>query len=285
MNNKIDQPTHIGEEYGIYTITELMPYKDKYNHYIYKGVCKECGFSRESTIDGFKRKVVQSCTHINKLTQEQLETWYEKNKKRCLFCGEFIPLSNNNFKEYKERKFCSRSCSTSYNNKGVNRYINKPKKNKSQNIQKSISKLDSPQMQQKNTKKNKQSRKCKLCGGYISKQNKSGYCPTCRKKVEDENKIKKWKETGETGCAVGAMIRNCIRKYIYQKQDGKCAICGIHDTWNSKSLHFILDHIDGDASNNWENNLRLICPNCDSQLDTYKSRNKNSARTNRKKYT
>lgn len=43
--------------------------------------------------------------------------------------------------------------------------------------------------------------------------------------------------------------------------------------WNSKELHFILDHIDGDATNNTRNNLRLICPNCDSQLDIYKSRN------------
>ena len=45
-------------------------------------------------------------------------------------------------------------------------------------------------------------------------------------------------------------------------------------TWNNKELHFILDHIDGDATNNTRNNLRLICPNCDSQLDTYKSKNK-----------
>ena len=48
--------------------------------------------------------------------------------------------------------------------------------------------------------------------------------------------------------------------------------------WNNKPINFILDHIDGDASNNWKDNLRLICPNCDSQLDTYKSRSKNSAR-------
>ena len=54
--------------------------------------------------------------------------------------------------------------------------------------------------------------------------------------------------------------------------------------WNSKSINFILDHINGDASDNSEENLRLICPNCDSQLDTYKSKNKNSARTHRKDY-
>ena len=30
-------------------------------------------------------------------------------------------------------------------------------------------------------------------------------------------------------------------------------------------------------------NLRLVCPNCDSQLDTYKSKNKNSDRAKYRK--
>lgn len=45
-----------------------------------------------------------------------------------------------------------------------------------------------------------------------------------------------------------------------------------------KPLVFIVDHIDGKASNNRRDNLRCICPNCDSQSDTYKSKNKNSDR-------
>lgn len=71
-----------------------------------------------------------------------------------------------------------------------------------------------------------------------------------------------------------ALFRNDILK----EQDNKCAICGINPAWNNKPLVFIIDHIDGDAANNSRDNLRCICPNCDSQLDTYKSKNKNGAR-------
>ena len=32
--------------------------------------------------------------------------------------------------------------------------------------------------------------------------------------------------------------------------------------------------------NNLRSNIRMICPNCDSQTDTFKSKNKNSKRRN-----
>ena len=76
----------------------------------------------------------------------------------------------------------------------------------------------------------------------------------------------------------GRMNMRFVKKYILAEQNNKCAICGMANVWNNKELIFILDHIDGDASNNKRSNFRLICPNCDSQLDTYKSKNKNGSR-------
>lgn len=72
-----------------------------------------------------------------------------------------------------------------------------------------------------------------------------------------------------------------FKNRILLEQNCECSICQIKNVWNDKILTFVMDHIDGDASNNLRNNLRLICHNCDSQLDTYKSKNKNSARKDR----
>lgn len=75
-----------------------------------------------------------------------------------------------------------------------------------------------------------------------------------------------------------------LKRIIIIEQNHKCDICGIGEMWNNKELHFILDHIDGDATNNKRDNLRLICPNCDSQLDTYKARNKGRSTRRYKPY-
>ena len=127
---------------------------------------------------------------------------------------------------------------------------------------------------------------CSVCGKNICRENKSGLCQQCSVKSRQNEKIKMWKETGKTGLKDEATkVPNAIREYILEKQNHKCAICGQSDMHNQKALVFILDHINGDAADNQENNLRFICPNCDSQLPTYKSKNKNSARKFRHKYT
>jgi len=44
--------------------------------------------------------------------------------------------------------------------------------------------------------------------------------------------------------------------------------------WNGEPLRLILDHENGVNSDNRPENLRLLCPNCDSQLLTRGGRNK-----------
>lgn len=52
----------------------------------------------------------------------------------------------------------------------------------------------------------------------------------------------------------------------------KCKICD-NSEWNGKELTLHLDHINGENTDNRLENLRLLCPNCHSQTDTYAGRN------------
>ncbi len=53
----------------------------------------------------------------------------------------------------------------------------------------------------------------------------------------------------------------------------KCSVCNLLPIWNNIPLMLQLDHVNGDHYDNRIENLRLICPNCHSQTDTYTGRN------------
>ena len=44
--------------------------------------------------------------------------------------------------------------------------------------------------------------------------------------------------------------------------------------WNGQPLHLILDHANGVRADNSPENLRYLCPNCNSQLPTHGGKNK-----------
>lgn len=69
----------------------------------------------------------------------------------------------------------------------------------------------------------------------------------------------------------GSIKERLIRKG-YLKYE--CGICGIGPVWQNKPMPLILDHINGINNDNRRINLRFVCSNCDSQLPTYKGRNK-----------
>lgn len=53
----------------------------------------------------------------------------------------------------------------------------------------------------------------------------------------------------------------------------ECSRCGI-DSWQDEPIVLHLDHINGVNTDHRIENLRLLCPNCHSQTETYCGRNK-----------
>ena len=54
-----------------------------------------------------------------------------------------------------------------------------------------------------------------------------------------------------------------------------CECCGCSNIWQGKTLTLQLDHINGDHFDNRLENLRILCPNCHSQTETFSKSNKN----------
>lgn len=111
------------------------------------------------------------------------------------------------------------------------------------------------------------------CGAYVKEPRK--YCNNlCQQSAQRMARTEQWLATGDSGSEWDPThAGHFIRTHIWDEQDGQCAICTLSE-WLSKPIVFTLDHLDGDAKNNSRGNLRLICPNCDSQLPTYKGRNR-----------
>ena len=81
-------------------------------------------------------------------------------------------------------------------------------------------------------------------------------------------------------------VRRAYKKWrAAQGPPVRCDIeaCPMHvpgATWQGQPIRsrLILDHIDGNRDNNRASNLRFLCPNCNSQTDTYGGKNKGRIR-------
>ena len=74
--------------------------------------------------------------------------------------------------------------------------------------------------------------------------------------------------------------RNTLRKVLTRLNGYCCEVCNISE-YNGQPITLQVDHKDGNAGDNSLNNLRLICPNCHSQSNTFSGRNKGNGRAAR----
>ena len=110
------------------------------------------------------------------------------------------------------------------------------------------------------------------------------YCSIhCQHEYEYNEYIERWKNGEENGISGRYGISAHIRRYLSEKYNSKCQKCG----WGEKNpitnkVPLQIHHIDGDCTNNKEENLQLLCPNCHSLTETFGNLNENSKRVFRK---
>ena len=87
------------------------------------------------------------------------------------------------------------------------------------------------------------------------------------------NRIKRNEENVfiKNSTATQRVLRHWYEKGNYTEY--KCSICGMKPIWQGKPLVLILDHINGENTDDRLQNLRWVCPNCNMQLPTTNGRN------------
>lgn len=106
----------------------------------------------------------------------------------------------------------------------------------------------------------------------------------CKSEYYYQEYIARWKRGLEDGMSGKYGISKRIKRYLFNKYNNKCCKCG----WNqmnpfTNKIPLEVHHKDGDYTNNDEENLELLCPNCHSLTDTYKNGNTNNGRKERQK--
>jgi len=186
---------------------------------------------------------------------------YQETPKKCLSCGQDISLREGvTVHETNKKKFCNRSCAAKYNNFGSAR---------------NPSRIKDWQPIQKFYDSGKTCRECLEAFG-ISRS--MWYAAVKANKITQRPQRK-----------IPLQTLLCVGTHAGRKQLKRrllaegflsyvCAVCGI-STWINKPLVLILDHINGKNDDCRLENLRLLCPNCNSQTDTFCGRNVGKHRT------
>lgn len=149
-------------------------------------------------------------------------------------------------KQTKNKHFCSKNCSAVYNNKNNNRW------------------------KDVETKKKTLQRVCHACHESYYGYNEKFCSNECRTLYREQLIL-----SGDGGHAG-------VRSYLVARYD-YCFECKLNE-WRGKPITLELEHIDGNCKNNALENCKLLCPNCHSQTDTFKGKNRGNSSRKRHQY-
>lgn len=163
----------------------------------------------------------------------------------CDCCGKLLKRTQSELYRNKQN-FCSQSCAAKINNKA-----------------------------------RKQIKLCVSCGKPL-KRNGAKFCSNaCQFDKQYIDFVSDWKSGKNDGTTSSDMkvLSGYIRRYLFEKYESKCSICG----WSEVNpytgrIPLEVHHIDGDADNNSEDNLSLVCPNCHSLTESYRGANRGNGR-------
>lgn len=208
---------------------------------------KEFGVANYNNRERVKKLLLEDGIDWKEWKKEKQEEKRKSDIHYCKFCGKEIDDRN--------KCFCNSSCAAKFNNH-----------------QRSLKKRE-----------NKPSF-CLFCGKELSGRAQKFCDGNCQQRYYNRQYIEKWQNGEESGMSGQYGISKRVRRYLLEKHNYKCEVCG----WGEINQHtgtipLEIHHIDGDYTNNKESNLQVLCPNCHSLTETYKSHNK-SGRSDRKKY-
>lgn len=122
---------------------------------------------------------------------------------------------------------------------------------------------------------------CLNCGKEFERRGKQKFCSQkCAGLYRTKMRLESFSfDNFSENKTIGIRV---VRNYLMKNKEYKCAICGQLPEWNGKPLVLVVDHINGDSSDNRLENLRFVCPNCDMQLPTFGSKNRGHGRDYRR---